>query len=96
MVILVSTWQVPDYDRWRRAFDRGMAGVVNPGLLAHRLYRAVDDPDEILVQFEFDTVEHATRFMSRADEKWLDRAGLDVYPPSFLGEPIEDVRHDEI
>ena len=94
MVILVSTWEVPDFDRWKQAFDRGMARGPSPGLLAHRVYRATDDANEILLAFDFDTLEHATAFMAGAEEAWLERAGLDVYPPAFVGEPIEDVRYD--
>jgi len=91
MVIIVSTYEVADYERWKRALDRGLAHQPIPGLLAHRLYRAVDDADEILVQFEFDDLEHANAFLAGADEAWLERAGLDVYPPAFVGEPIEAV-----
>lgn len=92
MVILVSTWEVPDFARWKEAFDAGMARSDRTGLRAYRVCRALDDADEILLEFEFDTREHATAWMGRADEAWLARAGVDVYPPMFLGEPIEDVR----
>ncbi len=93
MIVVVSTHDVADFERWKRAFDHGMAEVQQPGLVAHRLYRAVDDADEILVEFEFDELEHAKAFMARADEVWLERAGLDVYPPVFVGAPIEVVEH---
>ncbi|MET0907932.1 MAG: hypothetical protein ABWZ99_00570 [Ilumatobacteraceae bacterium] len=88
----MSTWQVPDFDRWKRAFDAGMARSERSGLLAYRVCRAFDEADEILLEFEFDTHDHAIAWMAHADEAWLAHAGLDVYPPMFVGEPIEDFR----
>lgn len=92
MVIVVSTWQVPDFARWKEAFDDGMARSERSGLLAYRVCRALDEANEILLEFEFDTLDHALAWMARADEAWLARVGLDVYPPMFVGEPIEDFR----
>ncbi len=92
MVIVVSTWHVPDFGRWKEALDDGLARSDHSGLRAYRICRALDDPDEILVEFEFDSLRHATEWMARADGAWLARSGLDVYPPMFVGEPIEDHR----
>jgi hypothetical protein len=93
-VIVVGIHHVPNFDRFKRAFDRGMARHRGDGVLSHRLYRATDDANEVLVAFEIDTVEHAEAFLAKTDQAWLERAGMDVYPPMFLGEPIEIVEYD--
>ncbi|MET0144903.1 MAG: hypothetical protein ABW122_14050 [Ilumatobacteraceae bacterium] len=92
-VVVVAVHEVPDYERWKRAFDRGMELIVSPGMLAHRLYHATDAADEVLVAFDFDTLENAEAFLASADQAWLDNAGLDVYPPVFVGRPVEIVDH---
>ena len=94
-VIVVAIHQVPDFNCFKLAFDRGMASDRSDGLLSHRLYRATDDTNEVLVAFEIDTVEHAEAFLAKADQAWLEQAGLEVYPPMFVGEPIEIVEYDE-
>lgn len=93
VVIVVAIHDVPDYGRWKQAFDRGMGVEAHTGMLRHRLFRAADDGDEICVEFDFDTVEHAEAFLGRADEEWLDDAGLTMYPPVFVGTRIEVVEH---
>ena len=37
-----------------------------------------DDTNEVLVAFEIDTVEHAEAFLAKADQAWLEQAGLEV------------------
>ena len=60
------------------------------GLIGYRLFRAADDAAEILVALDFDTVADAEAYLTKADQTWLDKAGLTMYPPTFVGEPIEE------
>jgi hypothetical protein len=88
-VIVSSVHEVRDFERWKGAFDRGMSANPTPGLLGYRLYRAVDDGDEILLSLTFASIADAEQFIEGADEAWLANAGLDVYPPMFVGTPLE-------
>jgi hypothetical protein len=93
MVIVVAIHQPPDYSRWKRAFDIAMGFKGHDGLIGYRLFRAADDAAEILVALDFDTVGHAEEWLAKADQTWLDKAGLTMYPPTFVGEPIEEAQY---
>ncbi|HUR84925.1 MAG TPA: hypothetical protein VMY78_06230 [Solirubrobacteraceae bacterium] len=66
MAILTTRVQVGDYDAWKPMFDTDPAGVreKSTGL---RLFRLVEDPDEVLVAVEFATADDA----AEAREKLL-------------------------
>jgi hypothetical protein len=93
MVIVVAIHQVPDYGRWKRAFDLAMGFEGHDGLIGYRLFQAADDASEILVALDFDTVPHAEAWLAKADQNWLDKAGMTMYPPTVVGEPIDEGHH---
>ena len=87
---LAMIHSVPDYDRWaatvadvRRHF---------PGLIRRSVHRSVDDPNEVMVELELESVDVARALMQNpAFREVLDRAGIDFYPPVFLGEQVDDL-----
>jgi hypothetical protein len=92
MVYLVTILPVPDYDAW--VADVSASGEVlgRLGVTRHWLFRATDDHKEVMNVFELPSVEHAKRMLRDPDldiPAWLDRAGLEIYPTFFLGEPTE-------
>ena len=93
-MLVVGIHQVPAYDRWKRAFDWAMSLPGHVGLLGYRLYRAADDADEILVALDFERVADAEAWLMKADQAWLDKAGMSMYPPTFVGEPIDEGRYE--
>jgi hypothetical protein len=51
--------RVQDYDRWKQVFDSDPADRKGSGVRAYRVMRAVDDPDLVLIDLDFDTVDAA-------------------------------------
>jgi len=82
---------VPNFERWRTILtDNPSEG--RPGLLKRSVFRSLDDPNEIMVEVEFATAEAAKGFLTTLDLRdLLDRAGIEVYPPVFIGEEVEDL-----
>ena len=62
MTLLVGRFRIHDYDTWKREkFDPDPAGrreVAN----GYRIMRNADDPTEVFVQVEFDSVDAARTF----------------------------------
>ena len=58
MATLMTRVQVGDYDAWRPMFDSDPAGV-RAKSTGHRVFRLVDDPDEVLIAVEFGSTDDA-------------------------------------
>lgn len=50
---------VGDYDTWKSAFEGYHTLRAEYGGVEYELYQSADDPNEIVVVIEFDTVENA-------------------------------------
>ena len=65
MTLLVGRFQLEDYETWKREmFDRDPAGR-RQAAKGHRIMRNVDDPNQVFVQVEFETVDDAKAFRAR-------------------------------
>lgn len=54
MPILRIEHQVPDFAGWKQAFDSDPAGRERSGVRRYAILRAVDDPNYVLIDLEFD------------------------------------------
>lgn len=95
--IVASIHTVPDFDTWMTSVDTDRPWLVAGGARHVWIYRAVDDPDEVMgmmsLQSEADARELLNR--GRTRESWSDESGIDVHPPAFLGQRTQLVDYDE-
>jgi hypothetical protein len=85
---------VTDFDRWRTILSDNPAEG-RPGLRRRSVFRSLDDPNEVMVEIEFDSAEEAKALLPSVDlRELLDRAGVEVYPPVFIGEEVTDLRFE--
>lgn len=65
MAIVISTRKLApgDFADWDSRFASGAAARRDAGCRSVRRFRSVDDPDEVVVIFDWDTHEHARRFI---------------------------------
>lgn len=51
------------------------------------VYRALDDPDEVMILHEIDTEANALRWVEHPDQaaEWMSSVGFPSYPPLFVG-----------
>jgi hypothetical protein len=62
---------VPDFDTWKReGFDRDPIGRAQGGVRGYRIFRAVDDPNFVVVDLEFDDDESARAFAAALAALW--------------------------
>jgi hypothetical protein len=72
---------VPDYDRWRAAFDRDPANREASGVRRYRVYRPVDQPNVVIVELDFDEREKAEAFVMTMRGIWKQVEGTVMTGP---------------
>lgn len=70
MYILRIEHPVPDFDAWQRAFDNDPIGRERGGVRRHRILREVDDPNQVMIDLEFDGLAEAQAFLAALRELW--------------------------
>lgn len=81
MSILRIEHPVPDYDRWKEAFDRDPAGRERSGVRRCQVLRAIDDPNYVMVDLEFDTPAEAEALLDGMRVVWDRVAGTIMSDP---------------
>jgi hypothetical protein len=70
MFILRIEHPVPDYERWRAAFENDPLDRRKAGVRRYRILRAVDEPNHVLVDLEFDTRPEAEALLTALRTLW--------------------------
>jgi hypothetical protein len=69
MITLRIEHAIHDYDQWKEAFD-GFAQVrLDAGVGGHTIHRPVDDPNYLMLDLEFETVQQAEGFGRFLEER---------------------------
>ena len=77
MPYLLELHKVGDYGRWREVFDADAAGREAAGCRGTRIFRNAEDPEEVVVLFEWDGLESARRRIESATlSRKFDEAGV--------------------
>src|SRR5215472_8035240 len=81
---------VPDYDRWKEAFDSDPVGRERMGVRGYRILRAVDDPNYVMIDLEFESTREADGLLGAMREIW-SRAGhaLTALQQARIAETVE-------
>jgi hypothetical protein len=61
---IITRIQTGDYDRWRPQFDQDRPGAREKALL-QRVLRSTDDPNEVFIYLEFESLDHANEARDR-------------------------------
>ena len=61
---------VPDYDRWKQAFDSDPVGRERMGVRRYQVLRAVDDPNYVMIDLEFDDRSRAEALLAAMRDIW--------------------------
>lgn len=82
MALIMTRLQVGDYDVFKPMFDEDKPGVRKTAT-GYRLYRSVEDPNEVFIQVEFESAEDAREGRAKllaagVLERWADRTGPTV------------------
>jgi quinol monooxygenase YgiN len=77
MVHVLVRHKVSDFNRWKESFDSHLNMRMHAGELGFRLFQSVDDPREVTLLLDWDSVEHARRFMGSEELRGrMQQAGV--------------------
>ncbi len=74
MAVILTRINVGDYERWKPRFDRDLPGA-RRSASGYRLFRNMENPNEVFIEVEFDSTEEA--FAAR--ERLLSSGVLDRF-----------------
>ncbi len=81
MVHVIIRHKVADFNKWKQAFDAHLNQRMGAGENGCRIFHAVDDPRDLTLLSDWESVESARRFMTSADlRSAMQNAGV-------IGEP---------
>lgn len=81
MVYLLGESSVEDFDEWKSNFDDNDPYRSDHGQQGFQVFQSVDDPDEVVVLFEWDERENARAlFESEEMRERLSDAGVKGQP----------------
>lgn len=81
MTVLHIEHPVPDYESWKRAFDSDPADREGSGVRRYRILRAMDDPNYVMIDLEFDTADDAEALLASMRVIWDRVQGTLVSSP---------------
>jgi hypothetical protein len=61
---------VPDFTGWKRAFDSDPVDRKGSGVRRYQVLRSVDDPNYVMIDLEFDSLEDAEGLLSKMRGVW--------------------------
>ena len=61
---------VPDFERWKRAFDSDPADRRESGVRRYQVARRHDDPSHVSIDLVFDTMEASEAFLRKMERIW--------------------------
>lgn len=88
---------VPSYDEWKRAFDSDPVDREGGGVRRYEIQRPVADPNFVMIDLDFATVEAAESFLQRLRQLWEGPAkNIMQNPTAWVVETVEttDVTDD--
>lgn len=85
---------VPDFERWKNAFDRDPARRQAGGVRSYRVLRPVDDANYAIVDLEFDDPAQAQAFLKALKGVWQNAEGKVMNAPrARIFETVDHVRY---
>jgi quinol monooxygenase YgiN len=67
--IMLSHFRVEDQARWRQVFESNVELRRNAGCLGTHIFHDAHDPNDVLVNFQWDSEENASKFMSSPEAR---------------------------
>ena len=70
MYVLRIEHPVPNFEGWKQAFESDPVGREASGVRRYQILRAVDNPNYVLIDLEFDTVNQAEALLAAMRNVW--------------------------
>ena len=70
MYMLRIEHSVPNYERWKQAFDGDPVGREKSGVRRYQILRPTDDANYVMIDLEFDTARQAEALLAAMRVVW--------------------------
>ncbi len=70
MVMLRIEHPVPNFEGWKQAFESDPVGRQKSGVRRYQILRPIDDPNFVMIDLEFDTVQQAEALLAGMRAVW--------------------------
>jgi len=74
----------PDFNGWKNAFDSDPIGRRKSGVKRYRVYRPADDPNYVIIDLEFDTLNDAQTMLTALRKLWNKVEGTVIVAPKTM------------
>lgn len=83
---------VPDYENWKKAFDSDPVGRQKMGVRTYQILRAVDNPNFVSIELQFETAQQAEALLAAMRNVWKQVDGkIMMNPQARIAEIVETV-----
>jgi len=90
MYMLRIQHPVPNYEAWKKAFDSDPVGRQKSGVRRYQILRAVDDPNFVMIDLEFDSPAQAEALLAAMRVVWGNVQGTIMSKPEArIAEAVE-------
>ncbi|HBE92698.1 MAG TPA: cyclase [Gammaproteobacteria bacterium] len=81
MTTVLIKHSVEDFDKWKAEFDAFHDNRKASGEATYQIYRPIDNPNTLVILFEWDSMDNAKSFLESSDLKEaMVRAGVSSEP----------------
>lgn len=85
MTFVLVRHKVQDFAKWKPIYDDHAAKRKSGGSKGARLFRNADNPNEVILLFEWDQLDHARQFLQSEDlRKAMEKAGVADKPNVYF------------
>ena len=81
MIVLQIEHAVPDYGLWKKAFDIDPVNRKQSGVKRHRVFRQADNPNFVIIELEFETLNEAKNLLAALQNVWKQIEGKVILGP---------------
>ena len=83
--------KIEDYDKWKPAFDDHASYRAENGSMGGKIFRNADNPNDLFVLLEINSIENAKKFVSSdATKEAMKNAGVVGIPSIYFVEEAAD------
>ncbi|MEO8232521.1 MAG: cyclase [Ignavibacteriota bacterium] len=89
MAYILIHHKVEDYKKWKPAFDAHASFRAENGSMGGKVFRSADDPNDLFVLLEINSIENGKKFVSSdATKEAMKNAGVVGMPSIYFVEEV--------
>ena len=81
MYLLQIEHPVPNFEGWKKVFDSDPLNRLESGVKRYRIYRNLGEPNQVMVDLEFDDPGKAELMLKRLQKLWNQVEGTIITGP---------------